>query len=726
MSRFNVALSRVLPLVLAPLLALGVTLSGTALKAAESEAFTSEAVNASLITAQDGVAPGSATIAAGFKVDLADGWKTYWRTPGEVGTPPRLDWSQSTNIASVDFQWPAPTRFHAFGIENFGYKHEVVFPLVIRLKKAGEPAQLRVDVNMLTCSLVCVPQNFKLALDLPTGSGIDQKSAALIARWSARIPQAGDAAGVRLETASLVEGDTPAIVLTLRSDTPFRNPDIFPEVSEQTIFGPPDIRIGDSGRLLWARVPLTGIGDDGARQVTVTITDDEGARAVTTATRALSSDPPPKPPFTLARAVPTLVQLAKMAAVALLGGLILNVMPCVLPVLSIKLTSVMKAQSQGRGRVREGFLLSALGVMAFMWLLGGLTLGARALGLTVGWGVQFQNPVFLAGMAVLLVLFAANLFGLFEINLPSSMTDKLAKASGQPTRIGDFSTGAFAAVLATPCSAPFLGTAIAFALAGRPVDILVIFTALGLGLALPYLVVAIRPEMVRFMPRPGRWMVLIKLLLGALLALTAVWLFWVMDGVAGRNVVYGVGSVLVVAVALLALRLPERRLPILLRRVAVTALVAASLVVPVMVGGDQPARAANTAQQKIPWVPWVRADIARNVSQGRTVFVNVTADWCLTCKANKTLVLRRGEVARILSGGKVIPMEADWTRPDPRIAKYLEDNGRYGIPFYGVYGPKAPDGIFLPEVLTQKIVLDALRKAGGDEIVRRETIATRK
>ncbi len=700
-------------------------MAGSALRAAESGAFTSEAVNASLITAQDGVAPGSATIAAGFKVDLADGWKTYWRTPGEVGTPPRLDWSQSTNVASVDFQWPAPTRFHAFGIENFGYKHEVVFPLVIRLKNPGEPALLRVDVNMLTCSLVCVPQNFKLALDLPVGSGIDQNSAALIAKWSARIPQPGDAAGVTLETASLIEGDTPAMVLTLRSDTPFSNPDIFPEVSEQTIFGPPDIRVGDSGRLLWAKVPLTGIGDDGAKEVRVTITD-EGGRAVTTATRALSSDPPPKPPFTLAKAVPTLVQLAKMAAVALLGGLILNIMPCVLPVLSIKLTSVMKAQSQGRGRVREGFLLSALGVMAFMWLLGGLTLGARELGLTVGWGVQFQNPVFLAGMAVLLVLFAANLFGLFEINLPSGMTDKLAKASGQPTRIGDFSTGAFAAVLATPCSAPFLGTAIAFALTGRPLDILVIFTALGLGLALPYLAVAIKPEMVRFMPRPGRWMVLIKLLLGGLLALTAVWLFWVMDGVAGRNVVYGVLAVLIVVIALLALKLPERRLPILLRRGAVTALVAASLVVPVMVGGDQPARAGNTAQQKIPWVPWVRADISKRVSEGRTVFVNVTADWCLTCKANKALVLQRGEVARILSAGEVIPMEADWTRPDPKIAKYLEDNGRYGIPFYGVYGPKAPDGIFLPEVLTQEIVLDALRKAGGDEIVQRKTAAKQK
>jgi len=685
-----------------------------AVVAETSQSFTSRAVTASLITVQNGVAPQASSIAAGMRVDLADGWKTYWRTPGEVGRPPRIDWSGSKNIAEVEFLWPAPMRFHAFGIENFGYKHEVVFPLNIRLKTPGKPVQLRAQVEMLTCSVVCVPQDFSLSLDLGAGTGIDSDSAALIGKWSARVPGQSTASGMKIEAASLETGADPAIVLTLRSKTPFKGADIFPEVSETTTFGPPDIRLGDRGRLLWARVPLTNFDQTG-NQVSVTVVQPSGAITIPA---VQFEGPAPKPPFTLAGVGPGLLVLAQMIGVALLGGLILNVMPCVLPVLSIKLSSAMKAQEQGSKRVRLGFILSAAGVVAFMWLLASVTLIARDLGLTVGWGLQFQNPVFLAAMSALLALFAANLFGLFEINLPSRWTNGLAEASGQPTLLGDFSTGAFAAVLATPCSAPFLGTAIAFALAGRPVDIFAIFTALGVGLALPYLLVAMFPRSVRFLPRPGRWMLVMKVILGGLLALTAAWLLWVLNGVAGRDAVLGVSAVLVLALALLSLILPENRKIGHLRRAVVSALVVGSLAVPVALGENAPAGAnQGTTKQKIAWVAFRRGDIAKRVSEGRVVFVDVTADWCLTCKANKALVINRGRVAKILNGGKVIPMEADWTRPNKKIAKFLEDNGRYGIPFNAVYGPKAPDGVFLPEILTEQLVLNALKKAGGADIL---------
>ncbi len=689
--------------------------------AAKSSApFQSEAVVASLITAQDGVGPSAGSLSAGFRVVLADGWKTYWRTPGEVGLPPKLDWSGSVNVKEVTFLWPAPMRFHAFGIENFGYKHEVVFPLNIRLKDPGKPVQLRARVQMLTCSLVCVPQDFELALDLGAGTGIDTAAAGLIGKWLARVPKAAGPAGMTLEAAAMEQGADPAIVLTLRSETPFKGADIFPEVSRVTTFGPPDIRIGDGGRLLWARVPLTTV-DTAATRVSVTVTQDSGA--VTLAAISFGSVAP-APPFTLATVAPSLLVLAQMIAVALLGGLILNIMPCVLPVLSIKLTSAMKAQSQGNGRVRIGFLMSAAGVVVFMWGLAAATLLARELGLTVGWGLQFQNPVFLAAMTALLVLFAANLFGLFEIALPINWTTKLTQASGQPTMLGDFSTGAFAAVLATPCSAPFLGTAIAFALAGRPVDIFVIFTALGLGLALPYLLVAAFPRSVRFLPRPGRWMLVMKVILGALLALTAIWLLWVLNGVAGRNVVFGVSVVLILAVAILALQLPLRKITLVVRRGLVGVLLVAALAVPLALGTDSAGLAKpGLDTTKIAWIPFRRGDIAKYVSNGRVVFVDVTADWCLTCKANKALVINRGRVAQILNGGKVIPMEADWTRPDKRIAKFLEDNGRYGIPFNAVYGPRAPDGVFLPEVLTQDLVLNALKQAGGEAILQLDPVS---
>lgn len=684
----------------------------TPAQAATSQAFTSQAVSARLVTATDGVAPGAATLSAGLEVTLKDGWKAYWRSAGEVGIPPAIDWSGSENVGEVQFMWPAPHRFHAFGIENFGYKGEVLFPLSIALKEPGKPARLRARVSMLTCSQVCVPQDFALSLDLGPGGGIDRASAERIAAWAAKVPSDGKTAGIALQAAAVETGPEPALVVTLRSDQPFRAPDIFPEMSEDTTFAAPDIRLGDGGHLLWARIPFTSF-DDAARSVAVTVTD--GDRAASLERTALGPQVP-RPPYDRAIAGAGLGTLLNMALVALIGGLILNVMPCVLPVLSIKLSSAMKVRAQGAARVRAGFLMSAAGIVAFMWALAGVTLALRQAGLSVGWGIQFQNPVFLAVMAVLVVLFAANMFGLFEITLPQSWTSRLAAASGQPTLTGDFFTGAFAAVLATPCSAPFLGTAVAFALAGRPVDILVIFTAMGVGLALPYFAVAARPGLVASLPRPGRWMTVVKIGLGLALAGTAAWLLWVLAGVGGRELALAVTAILILAVALLALRLPETGPLRRARGAAVAGLAALAIGAPLLIE-PQIAGASRIAKgQEIAWIPFDRGDIARRVSQGQIVFLDITADWCITCKANKTLVINRAPVAGILNGGGVVPMQADWTRPDDRIARFLKDHGRYGIPFNAVYGPEAPDGVLLPEVLTSDLVLDALRRAGGDAI----------
>ena len=258
----------------------------------------------------------------------------------------------------------------------------------------------------------------------------------------------------------------------------------------------------------------------------------------------------------------------------------------------------------------------------------------------------------------------------------------------------------------------------AFALAGRPVDVLVIFTALGAGLALPYILVALRPGLVAALPRPGRWMVVIKGVLGLLLVATAAWLLWVLNGVAGRDTAFAVGLVLLFAVAALALRLPAWPALRRLRSLTVAGLVAVSVAIPVAVSPQDTQAGGTGSGEIIEWVAFDRADIARRVSTGQVVFLDITADWCITCKANKALVINRGEVARILGGGQVVPMQADWTRPDERIAQFLKDNGRYGIPFNAVYGPLAPDGVLLPELLTTDLVLEALQKAGGADATR--------
>lgn len=666
-------------------------------QAAESGAFSNPAVEARLIAVENGIGPNATSLSAGLHLDLGEDWKTYWRSPGEVGIPPSIDWVGSENVKEVEFLWPAPERFTAFGIENFGYHDEVVFPLRIALSEPGAPVRLSADVSLLACSTVCVPQDFTLTLSLPRASGIDTEAAALISAFAEKVPDDGAESGIRVQSAYL-DPDMTALTLAARSEKPFEGPDVFPELGKDTAFGKPDIRLGDAGRLLWARLPVLSAGAD-LPDLRITVTDGDRAASLPTD----RSDQAPQPPFTLERVLPGVGELAWIAAIAFLGGLILNVMPCVLPVLSIKLSSAMKSHDQGVGRIRRGFAVSALGVLAFMWTLAALTIAARSLGMTVGWGLQFQNPVFLAVMFVILAIFSATLFGAFAIELPSSLQTRLARAGGGKGYLGDFSTGAFAAILATPCSAPFLGTAVAFALAGRALDVAVIFTALGLGLALPYLVVAAFPAAISRLPKPGRWMLWLKVLLGLALAGTAGWLFWVLIGVGGMTSALAVLAASAVLVALLSI--PRLAAGVRLSGAVVTGALA------ILLAGLLSEASTPNATLATEWAAFDRKEIAQLVSRGEVVFVDVTADWCLTCKANKALVLDREPVQTAIRAAGVTAMQADWTRPSEAISRYLEAFDRYGIPFNAVYGPGAPEGIVLPELLSSEAVMSALEKA---------------
>ncbi len=662
--------------------------------AASTDTYENTAISARLISVENGVATNSGTLSLGLDIKLAEGWKAYWRSPGEVGLPPEISWDGSTNLATAQILWPAPERFTAFGIENFGYNKRVVLPIQAVLETAGQAVELQAGVTLLTCSTVCVPHDFNLALTIPAGAGIDAASAALISEFAERVPLGPDAADIEVETAVIADG---ALYVTARSANAFVNPDVFPEMGPTFTFGKPDIRTNSAGTELWAKLPLLA-SEEQLPLLQVTVTD--GSRAVTAMPEW--SNTVPDAPFELVANLPDLAQILAIAAFALLGGLILNVMPCVLPVLSIKLTSVLNHGDKPSHEVRNGFLMSALGVLVFMWVLSAGILVLQSVGITVGWGLQFQNPVFLTIMFLVLTVFAANLFGIFEISLPSGLQSRLARSSGRDGYIGDFATGAFAAVLATPCSAPFLGTAVAFALSGRPIDVIIVFTALGLGLSLPYLLFAWKPGMVRLLPKPGRWMLVVKWVLAGLLAGTAIWLLWVLMGVSGVRVAVSVLVLAVLFVLFATIRLPGRYT----RPAALAAVAVLSLALP---GTLTPPPTIKEIGQD--WVTFDRSEIPRLISQGQTVFVDVTADWCLTCKANKTLVLDRVPVVGRLRDEKVVAMQADWTRPNPDISRYLEAHNRFGIPFNIVYGPNAPDGIILSEVLTSDAVLNALDAA---------------
>ena len=637
-------------------------------------------------------------IALGLQFRLDEGWKIYWRTPGDAGYPPVVDWSGSTNLAAARVDWPAPSRsLEEGGLVTYGYKGDVVLPVAATLARAGAPLALRARVDYMVCETICIPFTAALALEVPAGPAASGRHAGTIQAALLRVPLPEAVGPIRIAAvAATGYGGRQTLEVVAETATPslLNQPDLFIEGPPTFQFGTPLARLVDGGRRAEFRVPVTaqpGAPALGATPLTLTLVD--GARAIE-AVRVPAVAPG-------GAGVPWAI-----LAIALLGGLILNLMPCVLPVLSLKLLGVITYGGAARGRIRLAFLTSAAGIVASFLLLAGGTILLQAGGIAVGWGMQFQAPVFLAAMTLVLVLFAANLFGRFEIPLPRAFA---ALAEGEPRRglAGDFLTGAFATLLATPCSAPFLGTALGFALSRGAGEIILVFLALGLGMALPYLAVAAAPALVARLPRPGPWMRWLRAGLGLLLVGTALWLLWVLGRQLGPWV--GVAGGLAALVVLGSLALPPAAQRVRQAGAAVGAL--ALLAVALVPTAHAPA--APERSGGIAWQPFAPALIGEAVAQGRVVFVDVTADWCVTCLVNKKLVVKDAQVRARLNAPHVLALQADWTQPNAAIGAYLAGFGRYGIPFNVVYGEAAPQGIVLPEVLTRDAVLAALERAGG-------------
>ena len=677
-------------------------------RAAASQWWTNEQGAVRLIAESDAVGDGP-TLRLGIHFRMNKGWKIYWRTPGDAGFPPHPDWTGSRNLDKASLSWPAPERFAILDLQTLGYSDEVVLPVAATVAEPGRPLALRARIPYLTCDDVCIPHVAELALRLPEGAAISSAEAALIDRFSALVPRAGADRPIRVASAAAVGGAvTQALEVELAADAPLARPDIFVEGPDGWAFGAPDHRIGADGRTAFARIaalaPPNGGGSLAGREIRFTVVD--GARSAEQVL-ALSAAQMAAP----ASGRQTGIDLWMVLLLAVAGGLILNLMPCVLPVLSLKLLSAVSHGGGDRGEVRTGFLASAAGiVVSFLALATGVA-GLRLAGETVGWGVQFQQPVFLVFMAVVVTLFSANLFGLFEIRLPGAVSDMATGAGGGRVhgKMGHFLTGVFATLLATPCSAPFLGTAVSFALSRGAAEIYAVFLCLGIGLALPYLAGAAFPGLATRLPRPGRWMVTLRRGLAILLLATAAWLVTVLA------VQLGLWHAIAVAAALAALLLglvfarpgagATRRAGRGLAGVAAAAALALAIWPGAGPGG------ARTAPDH--WMTFDRQAIAPAVASGKIVFVDVTADWCITCQVNKALALNNDAVRRRFADDGVVAMVADWTRPSDAIGAYLKSFGRFGIPFNAVYGPARPDGEPLPELLTEATVLEAMERAAG-------------
>lgn len=412
--------------------------------------------------------------------------------------------------------------------------------------------------------------------------------------------------------------------------------------------------------------------------------------------------------------LPAATGMLPMLGLALLGGLILNAMPCVLPVLSLKAVGLVRSAAEGSARVRTRSLATATGILLSFWILALAAVLARTAGATVGWGIQFQEPRFVAFLAVVVLLFTLNLWGLFEIVAPGVLMTAAERPSRAGGLAGDLAAGLFATLMATPCSAPFLGTALSFALAQTPGTIFGIFTAIGVGLALPYLLLAAWPGFLRWIPRPGAWMETLKGALGFLLAGALVWLFYVLQSqVSPENLAFFQLALLALALLLWVTNRNGSRQVRVSGWVAATLLAVAAVA---LAGGEPAARAslpAEGAASNIAWIPFDRSEAERLASEeGRLVFVDITADWCVTCKVNERVVLSHPEVVAAFDRFGVVAMKGDWTNRNEEIARFLAEHGRYGIPFYLLYRPGREPHLF-GELITRQGVLGVLETSLG-------------
>ncbi|MEO7205755.1 MAG: thioredoxin family protein [Steroidobacteraceae bacterium] len=682
-------------------------------------------VKAHLVSEVGSVGPGQVFWVA-LELDIRDGWHTYWRNPGDSGEPTKLVWQLPQGFSAGDIVWTTPHRFEIAPLVNYGYaKHAVHLVQMTAPKdlKAGTPVSLAAKASWLVCSDVCIPEDANLQLTLPASAqagGVDLGSAALFTAARSELPSAQPA-----PTSARIQGDKLVITLgrewgaTLSQITslafyPYAEGGI-EYAAPQTLTRGKDavdlaMKIGYQPPKAGAiRGVLVVTERNGTQTDTVPIeiaADFSGAGAadVKSGPRFAPLAQSTKEPE---HSLPTLLLFA------VLGGLILNLMPCVFPVLSIKALNVLEQAKKHPAAVRAKGLVFAAGVIVSMLCLAGVLLMLRAGGEQLGWGFQLQSPLFVTLLVYLLLAVGLNLSGVFEVGGGlAGVGDNLTQGDSYSAA---FFTGVLATLVATPCSAPFMAPAVGAALTQAPFNALCIFAALGVGISLPFVLLSFAPWMRRVLPKPGAWMDTLKQVFAFPVYATAAWLLWV---VAQETSPFGLGAALAgsILVALAAWSFQKSRSSAGGGRITVIVTAVISLLLAIFlpvrfadVATAAPGESALLRPGVDEWQPYSAARVAELSEAGRPLLVNFTASWCLTCLVNERNAFSDAAVQEVFRDKKVTLMKADWTNRDPAITKALAAFGRAGVPLYVVYNGKAgaTGPVVLPQILTAGVVQSA-------------------
>ena len=686
-------------------------------------AVRTEHVSAELVGDQAALVPGTTTTLA-LRLSIEPGWHTYWRNPGESGLPTTLDWHLPPGYTAGAIEWPAPRALPAGPLMNYGYEGEVfhLVPLAVPAAAAtGTVTKLAAHAEWLVCKETCIPEGADLTLELPVAARAEpSRWHAAIAATRAALPRAlpagwqasasASGAGITVTLAPPADAADPGR-LQFFADAERR---IEPSVAQKQL--PPSngrYRLqlpvshelsGDFGRLegvLRAQKGFAGPGgsvEAVALDVPIVGTPMPGPKPEAPVASPIAA----LQPATSSRSA---LSLPVALGFAFFGGLLLNLMPCVFPILSLKALGLAVSHGADRRASRHEAIAFAAGVVLAFAALGVALAGLRSAGEELGWGFQLQSPAVVTSLAILFFVMALNLSGVFEFG--GLVPGGLASWSHGNRQVNAFASGVLAVAIASPCTAPFMGAALGYALGERAQVTFGVFVALGIGMALPFGLLAWFPQWRRVLPRPGPWMLRLKQLLAFPLYATVAWLVWVLAAQVGNDAVIRIGVVLVlVAFALWAWRTWRSAAHRAWSAVALAGALAAVFAAWPLLSG---VRGADLPRASLAdgWQPFSPTRVAQLTAEGRPVFVDFTAAWCITCQVNERLVLNDASVRDAFARAGAALVRADWTRRDPAISEALAALGRSGVPAYVIFRSGREPQV-LPEVLQRRTVIDAL------------------
>ncbi len=656
--------------------------------AAESGAVSSRHAVVTLVSDTDAVQPGR-PMRLGLRFRLAPGWHIYWQNPGDAGAAPELTLTLPTDASAGPVDWPTPDRQPEGPVMTYGYQGAVTLPVSVTPGAGGLDVTVKAD--WLVCEKICVPEDGAFHLALPPGQPAPSSEAPLFAAAAARSPVPSPFPATVAPDGTLVLSGEGLSGLTV-ADAWF-----FPASWGAVDQAAPQPLVVAAGSVRLRLKPGESFDAKAALSGVVVLRDRAGQESYLQVSAAPGGAP----------ADPASSAL-RLLGLALLGGLVLNLMPCVFPILAMKAVAIARLSGTGRNAVRAHAASYTAGVVTAFAALGAGLMLLRGAGEAVGWGFQFQSPVFVAATAWLLFLVGLNLSGVFDVGGRLAGAGQGFAARGG--HAGSFFTGLLAVVVATPCTAPFMGAAIAGALAAPAWLTLSVFLVMGLGLALPYALLAVAPRLAGLLPRPGRWMDVLRGVLAFPMYGAALWLLWVLSLQAGPDgVLAGGAGLLLAGFAAWSFGMGQRsgrtgrRVGLLASAAAVLALVALAPPLRTATPSSAAASSAGPAAE-----PFSNTRLAALRAEGRPVFVDMTAAWCVTCLVNERIALAPQAVQDAFARNRVAYLKGDWTRQDKEITAFLREHGRDGVPLYVYYPPGGPPAV-LPQILTASAVLDEIK-----------------